>query len=483
MPKVRVTVHGARHLPKMDIVGAGDPYCHIIPLEPPRSAHVSRDVSGDAAVGGAVHWQGRPERWAQRANGGALNKTLPCAANVLKQQTTPVCSNTSAPVWNYDCKFALPSAECGLRFELWDQDAITPDEPIGCCWVFLNHLRAGEPTKMNLTLWLDKEKVRIDPVTMVRKQDVVTGDNVPQLSVTLTAVDFGARLPPNDPGDADVLYRRVGAWWDHDWAVIERRRARGIVAASSRTTAESAASTVVPLRETFEKAAVWFRVYDRDGSGTIDMSELPAVLRAMGFAPSNAECQRIMRLYDENKDSTLGLAEFRVLVAAEGKRLPEATPSDAEMFSAFEAFDEDGSGTVSVEELLSALQASGERLSGDEVRAIRAKVMAVTTSTELSFPEFKKVFGAMQRVKRDSAVSRAFPTAGGHEAGSGARHGSEFAPTTGAGNEAANRARLERYLAKKAPEHVSHADAILRAHRGREADMWRGLQQKYGGVP
>ena len=127
-----------------------------------------------------------------------------------------------------------------------------------------------------------------------------------------------------------------------------------------------------------------FDLYDEDESGTIDISELPTLLRALGFTPTNAFCEQLMRKYDANADGTLGLEEFMTLVATEP--LP-GTATEAELLRVFKLFDLDGNGTVSSDELVSAMTARGEPISLDEARAMVARV-DTDGDRELNFAEF-----------------------------------------------------------------------------------------------
>jgi len=110
-----------------------------------------------------------------------------------------------------------------------------------------------------------------------------------------------------------------------------------------------------------------FKLYDADGSGFLDMKELPTVLRALGFALTQAQCKEIMDKYDANKDGQLSLAELHRL--CETETLPEPE-SEESLREAFAVFDADGSGFVTREELKAALTTCGEPMSDAEVDAM-----------------------------------------------------------------------------------------------------------------
>ena len=145
-----------------------------------------------------------------------------------------------------------------------------------------------------------------------------------------------------------------------------------------------------PSQELAGYARDLFGLYDADGSGSIDANELPNLLRALGFAPSNAECVRLLRTYDQSQDGTLQLDEVLRLLASEAPALRATEPSDADLQNAFWAFDTNGDGTVSLAELRAALSGMGERMSPDEIERILSRVPPGTT--EMGFELFKSVF-------------------------------------------------------------------------------------------
>lgn len=78
---------------------------------------------------------------------------------------------------------------------------------------------------------------------------------------------------------------------------------------------EEAAALFEEEEATVEEARQAFAVFDRDGDGFIDAAELRAVLTSLGFesgvsAAAEAECQRMIDAYDEDKDGRIDFREF-----------------------------------------------------------------------------------------------------------------------------------------------------------------------------
>ena len=130
-----------------------------------------------------------------------------------------------------------------------------------------------------------------------------------------------------------------------------------------------------------------FELYDKDGSGAVDVAELATLLRALGLAPSNAQVKEVMTKYDKDNSGELSKDEFRQLYCDDS--LPEASDNiDAKAM--FNAFDADGSGSVSRAELTEALSQMGEPMSKDDIDAMFANA-GMADKTQLDFEEFKKV--------------------------------------------------------------------------------------------
>ena len=150
-------------------------------------------------------------------------------------------------------------------------------------------------------------------------------------------------------------------------------------------------------------------LYDDDEDGRIRAAELPDVLRALGYYPSQAQCHAILAKYDGDGDGGLDVREVQALVASEP--IPEAT-TDEQLRAAFEAFDADGSGLISKEELVAAMTQRGEPLTVAEAEAM---IAAVDTDAdgELDFDEFKAMMaGGALPVDSASDMTLSAPQSG-----------------------------------------------------------------------
>ena len=62
-----------------------------------------------------------------------------------------------------------------------------------------------------------------------------------------------------------------------------------------------------------------FRVFDRDGDGTISVKELSDVMRELGEAMSDDDIKNVMSGIDANSDGRMNLEEFSEAVTREAR--------------------------------------------------------------------------------------------------------------------------------------------------------------------
>ena len=88
------------------------------------------------------------------------------------------------------------------------------------------------------------------------------------------------------------------------------------------------------------KAKAMFFGIDRDGSGSIDSSELRKLLESMGQHPSEEEVEALIRSVDGTgnceKDGRIQLREFLLMYAQ--CKVPQASSNELEAFNVFVAY-------------------------------------------------------------------------------------------------------------------------------------------------
>ncbi|KAK7103641.1 calmodulin-like [Littorina saxatilis] len=138
----------------------------------------------------------------------------------------------------------------------------------------------------------------------------------------------------------------------------------------------------IPAAELEEYRAV-FKVFDKDGSGSISAEELEAVLKAQGVQLSADQAKDLIKKYDKNGDGDVDFDEFTQLIT-------ESEVARAARFAmVFKTLDTDGDGNVSAAELRAALQNRGQDITSDQIQAM-LNTADTDGNGQLSFEEFLK---------------------------------------------------------------------------------------------
>lgn len=126
-----------------------------------------------------------------------------------------------------------------------------------------------------------------------------------------------------------------------------------------------------------------FKLFDKDGSGSISNDELGAILRARGLDLSADQLSDLVKKYDTNGDGDIDFEEFAKLMA-------ESDVAETARFAQlFKSIDTDSSGSVSVSELRTALENKGVGLSEQQLQQM-IQYADTDGNGELSFEEFLK---------------------------------------------------------------------------------------------
>jgi len=127
-----------------------------------------------------------------------------------------------------------------------------------------------------------------------------------------------------------------------------------------------------------------FQMFDKDGSGSICVSELGKVMRCIGLDRTEAELAEIMKKFDLDQSGTLSYEEYAAII--DNCRI---TPSEVEvqLREAFLVFDRDKSGSLDKSELQEVLCQMGEPLNQREIDFVLNK-MDVDKDGKISVNEF-----------------------------------------------------------------------------------------------
>merc|ERR1712010_170433 len=116
------------------------------------------------------------------------------------------------------------------------------------------------------------------------------------------------------------------------------------------------------LREAFD-------LFDTDGSGAVDATELHTAMKALGFEPKKEEISKMVKEMDKDGDATVDFEEFCVMMAEKMNQ----KDGKEEMMKGFRLFDDDGTGKISFKNFQRVAKELGENLSDAELKEILAE--------------------------------------------------------------------------------------------------------------
>ncbi|KAH9507179.1 hypothetical protein Btru_056555 [Bulinus truncatus] len=105
-----------------------------------------------------------------------------------------------------------------------------------------------------------------------------------------------------------------------------------------------------------------FGLFDKDGDGWINASEVGVVIRSLGGVITDAEIASMILQFDK-KNGQVDFADFLTLMAT----IMNKKESPDELLQAFQVFDRECNGFVSAAELRHVMTNLGEKMSDEEV--------------------------------------------------------------------------------------------------------------------
>merc|ERR1711967_17506 len=104
-----------------------------------------------------------------------------------------------------------------------------------------------------------------------------------------------------------------------------------------------------------------FSLFDSDASGMIDIRELKAAMRALGFEVKNEELKKMVTDIDNDGNGTIEFSEFLMMMTA--KMGEKDTREDIE-----KVFDDDNTNKISFRNLARVAEELGENIDDEELQ-------------------------------------------------------------------------------------------------------------------
>merc|ERR1712110_295278 len=116
--------------------------------------------------------------------------------------------------------------------------------------------------------------------------------------------------------------------------------------------------------EQIEEIREAFNLFDADSSGAIDIRELKAAMRALGFEVKKEELKKMIADIDNDGNGDIEFGEFLEMMT--GKMGEKDTREDIE--KVFKLFDDDSTGKISLRNLRRVAEELGENIDDEELQ-------------------------------------------------------------------------------------------------------------------
>merc|ERR1712167_179949 len=107
-----------------------------------------------------------------------------------------------------------------------------------------------------------------------------------------------------------------------------------------------------------------FSLFDNDASGAIDVRELKAAMRALGFEVKNDELKKMITDIDNDGNGTIEFGEFLGMMTA--KMGEKDSREDIE--KVFKLFDDDSTSKITFKNLARVAEELGETIDDEELQ-------------------------------------------------------------------------------------------------------------------
>ncbi|CAK9826074.1 unnamed protein product [Anthophora retusa] len=138
-----------------------------------------------------------------------------------------------------------------------------------------------------------------------------------------------------------------------------------------------------------------FKLFDKDGDGSITKEELGRVMRSLGQFARAEELRTMLQEIDIDGDGNVSFEEFVEIVSNIGANETAPTDQDQEeqeLRDAFRVFDKHNRGYITASDLRAVLQCLGEDLSEEEIEDM-IKEVDVDGDGRIDFYEFVHALG------------------------------------------------------------------------------------------
>eukprot|EP00755_Sulcionema_specki_P036086 Sspe_Gene.2512::Locus_835_Transcript_1_1_Confidence_1.000_Length_693::g.2512::m.2512/K16465/CETN1; centrin-1 len=139
-----------------------------------------------------------------------------------------------------------------------------------------------------------------------------------------------------------------------------------------------------------------FNLFDADGSGSIDASEMKLVLKGLGFTDiTEGEIKAMIQTIDTDRSGSVEYKEFEEMVL---RRMKEAG-SPEEINKAYNLFDTESRGRITFEDLKRVALLEDPTIGDDEVQRV-LECVAQNPDRGITYQEWKDVMLSLKDTSR-----------------------------------------------------------------------------------
>ncbi|KAL4237342.1 hypothetical protein ACF0H5_002060 [Mactra antiquata] len=135
-----------------------------------------------------------------------------------------------------------------------------------------------------------------------------------------------------------------------------------------------------------------FRLFDKDGDGTISTKELAIVMGSLGQNPSASELEDMINEIDADGSGAIDFPEFLQMMAVK----MNSAESEDDIREAFKVFDTEGKGYISSVELRNVMSNLGEKITDEEVDEMMREADMDGDGT-IDYEEYKEAFSLFDK--------------------------------------------------------------------------------------
>jgi calmodulin len=112
-----------------------------------------------------------------------------------------------------------------------------------------------------------------------------------------------------------------------------------------------------------------FKIYDKNGDGSISINELSDMLKNLGMEYTDEELKELVREVDLDNNGNIDFREFMHLMTIKFREFE----SEEELIEAFKVFDRDGNGYITAIEFKQVIFSLGEVITDEELNEMVAE--------------------------------------------------------------------------------------------------------------